>query len=72
MVEAVSFDYKGKSRLAFPLQRDERNEELLFCFQLRPQVGPRSFFARDMIGIKFTALRVERGVIEEELRQKRF
>lgn len=70
MIAAVSFEYNGKRRIAFPIEQDSRNDALLFCYQVSPMVGPRSFFFRDMVRIGFTPLAVARDVIVRELQRR--
>jgi hypothetical protein len=70
MVAAVAFEYKGEKRIAFPLEEDGRNSALLFCYQVLPETGPRSFCIRDMGRIGFTPLMESREVIYREMQKK--
>lgn len=70
MVTAISFEYKGAKRIAFPLEEDKRNAALLFCYQVSPEAGPRSFHKQSMLGIRPTALKVERSRIDQELQKR--
>lgn len=69
-IAAVSFEYSGKTRIAFRLGHDVRNDALEHCYQVSPVVGYRSFHRRLMKGVCETALKVSETALDLELRRK--
>lgn len=69
MITAIKFRYHGKDRVAFPKERDVRNEALLFCLQMLPERGPRSYYLCDMQEVEQTDAYIEEAALDRELKR---
>lgn len=51
MDRMIQFQYCGKIRQALEIEPDERMIGCMFCFQVTPEVGHRSFKVHKMVDV---------------------
>ena len=67
MTRMIQFEYKGTQRQALEIEADERMIGCMFCFQVTPSVGHKSFKVAQMMDV----VEIDRKPFEDQLNETR-